>query len=88
MRQKRKAKTLDFLLIGGFSLSEAGHTSPSILLARGNGYHEEIVRTLQTFKAGTKYKVVTERAKELSAELGITLGRNFSNDEWLGPEYK
>jgi hypothetical protein len=84
MRLKRKAKQLTYILIGGFSYGDSGN-APTITLNKGNGYGEQIVKVLQRFPHGTKYKVVTDRAKELAAELKVTLGRNFTSDEWLGP---
>jgi len=86
MRNKRKAKTCEYLLIGGFAWGQAGRVPPTIVLTHGNGYGEKTVKVLETFPTGTKYRAVTEPAEALSAKMGVTLGRNFSADEWLGPE--
>lgn len=86
MRNKRKAKTCEYLLIGGFAAGEAGHIAPTITLNHGNGYGENIQRVVERFPAGTKYRIVTERAKELSKQMNVKLGRDFPEDEWLGPK--
>lgn len=67
-------------------MSGAGHEAPSITLNEGNCRGEKRVRVLQTFPVGTKYAMVTVRAKELANEMGLPLGRNFSTDEWSGFE--
>lgn len=87
MRNKRKAKQCEFLLIGGFSLGQAGYVEPTITFARGNGYGEDHVRVVERFPIGTKYQPVLDRAKELAKEMNVTLGREFTPDEWLGPEW-
>ena len=87
MRDKRKAKQCEYLLIGGFSIGDAGHVRPTITLNRGNAYGETIIKTLKSFPAGTKYREVTAAAEELAKTMKVTLGRNFTRDEWNGPEF-
>lgn len=88
MRMKHKAQKWRYIVIGGYSLGTRGTARPSIVLMEGNGYGEEPIRTLQTFDIGTRYTVVLERAKELANKLGVRVGREFTSDEWLGPEWQ
>lgn len=80
-RDKRTAKQNEYLLIGGFSIGQAGNVAPTIIRAKGNG------KVLQHFPIGTRHKDVSARATELAKELGIKVGRDFTRDEWNGLEY-
>lgn len=87
MRLRNLAKVHEYLLIGGYSAAENDRT-PRILLARGNGYREEIVEVIERMPFGTKYAAICERANDIAKQRGIRCGRRFTDREWLGPTWE
>jgi hypothetical protein len=87
MRDKRKAKACAFVLIGGFAWGQGGTVKPTIILAHGNAYWEDH-RVIESFPIGTRYQTVKARADAIALERGLTMGRDFTMEEWYGPEWR
>lgn len=85
-RIAHRAKLNQYILIGGWSFSNPYPGEKMIVLYEGNCTGERLVRVLHRFSSGATYSEVKEKAESLSSEMGIVLGRNFSKDDWNGPE--